>query len=103
MAAHPPAFSWGEAGHVITNEAATLALPSDMPSFFYQSFPELIWLGNDPDRWRSSGESIDAANFPDHFLDYEYVSDLKLPIDRYEYLHLLETSGTLRRFAGHLV
>lgn len=89
--------AWGEKGHSIVNEAATLGLPNDMPHFFYRAFPELVWLGYDPDRWRNAGESLDAVNPPDHFLDYEFVAGLDLPPDRYEYLALLESSGRLRQ------
>lgn len=92
-----PAFAWGEKGHQIVSEAATLGLPTDMPQFFYQAFPDLVWLGPDPDRWKGSGESLDAVNPPDHFLDYEYVAGLKLPASRYDYIDLMYTSGTLRQ------
>ncbi len=91
------AFAWGEKGHSIANEAATFGLPADMPVFFHQAYPELIFLGYDPDRWRGGGESLDALNPPDHFLDYEYVSKLNLPRDRYKFIALLGRSGTLRR------
>ena len=93
-----PLFGWGEKGHYIVNEAATVGLPTDMPLFFYKAYPELIYLAYDPDRWRGAGESLDAANFPDHFLDYEYVSNLTLPPDRYKFIDLLGTSGTMRRY-----
>ena len=93
-----PAFGWGEAGHAITSEAATLALPTDMPHFFYRSFPQLIWLANDPDRWRGTGDSIEGVNPPDHFIDYEYVAGLQLPNQRYRFIDLLYKSGTLRRY-----
>ncbi len=83
---------------MISNEAATFGLPTDMPLFFYKSYPELIYLGYDPDRWRGAGESLDAVNPPDHFLDYEYVSPLDLPRDRYKFIALLQSSGTLRRY-----
>src|SRR5216110_2597136 len=89
-----PAFGWGEKGHYIVNEAATYALPTDMPPFFYKAFPELIFLAYDPDRWRGAGESLDAVNPPDHFLDYEYVAHLHLPADRTKYIDLLYKSGT---------
>jgi hypothetical protein len=92
-----PAFSWGQAGHLIANEAATFGLPTDMPPFFYREFPQLIWLGPNPDRWRGGGQAIDAANGPDHIMNYEYIAALKLPADRYSFLTLLVTSGTLRR------
>ena len=92
-----PAFAWGEKGHYIASEAATFGLPTDMPTFFYKSYPELIYLAYDPDRWRGAGESLDAANPPDHFLDYDYVADLNLPLDRYKFIALLSSSRTLRR------
>jgi hypothetical protein len=92
-----PAFAWGEKGHLLTNEAATLTLPNDLPTFFYKAFPDLVYLAPEPDRWRSGGESLDAVNAPDHFLDYEYVRGLELPRDRYVFIALLGRSGTLRR------
>ncbi len=98
VAASTELFAWGEKGHYISNEAATFGLPTDMPIFFYKAYPELIYLAYDPDRWRGAGESLDAANPPDHFLDYEYVSHLDLPPDRYKFIALLGSSGTLRRY-----
>jgi len=98
LAAAAPLYAWGEAGHTITNTAATFGLPNDMPSFFYQAFPDLIYLASDPDRWRSGGPSVEGATTPDHFLDSEYVAALNLPRDRYEFVALLESSGTLRRY-----
>ena len=97
MACASPLFAWGEKGHHIVSEAATYGLPTDMPTFFDRAFPELIYLGFDPDRWRGAGESLDAANPPDHFLDYDWVADLKLPPNRYKYIAILGATGTLRR------
>jgi hypothetical protein len=93
-----PLFGWGEKGHYMANEAATFGLPNDMPVFFHKAYPELIFLAYDPDRWRGAGESLDAANPPDHFLDYEYVAQLSLPPDRYKFIELLRASGTMRRY-----
>src|SRR5438067_10231954 len=84
-----PAFGWGEKGHTITTDAATLALPTDLPQFFYRNFPTLTYLGDEPDRWRGGGESLNAENEPNHFIDYEYVATLNLPRDRYAYVALL--------------
>ncbi len=89
----PSAFAWGEAGHLMSSEAATLALPTDMPQFFLRRFPELVWLGPEPDRVRNAGPSIDAVNPPDHFLDYEFVAGLPLPPERYKFMALMESSG----------
>ena len=83
------AFAWGQAGHLMSNEAATFGLPNDMPQFFYRQFPQLTWLGPDPDRWRGGGPAIEAANAPDHVMNYEYIASLQLPRDRYAFLGLL--------------
>lgn len=90
------AQAWGEAGHLISNEAATIGLPTDMPYFFYRAYPQLVFLGPEPDRIKGAGPSIEAFNFPNHFLDYEYVAPLELPPDRYNYMALMESSGRRR-------
>ena len=93
-----PLFAWGEKGHMITNEAATFGASNEMPPFFHKNYARLVYLSYDPDRMRGAGPSLEAANPPEHFLDFEYVEPLKLTNNRYEYLHELETSGTLRKY-----
>lgn len=93
-----PAFGWGFVGHGIVNEASTHGVPSEMPRFFHEAYPRLVWLGYEPDRLRGAGDAADAFNGPNHFLDYEYVEHLELPDDRYEYVDALYESGTLRQF-----
>ncbi|HEX8171838.1 MAG TPA: hypothetical protein VF824_14970 [Thermoanaerobaculia bacterium] len=93
----PSAFAWGEKGHYIVGEAATLGTTYDMPPFFYRAFPDLVWLAFEPDRWKGAGPSLDAVNPPDHFLDYEYAAGLQLPADRYKFIALMERSGRLRQ------
>ncbi len=69
-----------------------------MPHFFYEAFPDLVWLGYDPDRWKGAGPSIDSANEPDHYLDYEYIAHLTpLPAERYKFVDLFYRSGTAHR------
>ncbi|HET7434073.1 MAG TPA: hypothetical protein VFN10_05090 [Thermoanaerobaculia bacterium] len=99
LIAAAPAFAWGEKGHYIVNEAATLGLPTDMPPFFYKAFPDLVWLAYDPDRQRGGGASLDAANPPNHFLDYEFTAGLTLPADRYKFIELMTRSGRLEQKA----
>ena len=93
-----PLFAWGQAGHLMANEAATFGLLADMPQFFYREFAQLTWLGPDPDRWRGGGPAIEAANGPDHVMNFEYIAALQLPRDRYSFVALLTSSGTLRRY-----
>jgi hypothetical protein len=89
--------AWGSRGHELATEAATWGLPTELPPFFHQAYPSLIHLANDPDRWRGAGPSLDDANGPDHFLDYEYVADLELPPGRYDFIAVLYESGTAHR------
>lgn len=93
-----PAWGWGFVGHSIVNEASTRATPAAMPQFFHEAYPRLVLLGYEPDHLRGAGDSADAFNAPNHFLDYEYVEHLELPRKRYEFIDLLYESGTLRRF-----
>lgn len=90
-------FAWGAAGHLMSSEAATLGTPNDMPHFFHEAYPKLVWLGPEPDRLKGAGESFDAFNFSNHFLDYEFVAGLELPRDRYQYIALMQSSGRLAR------
>ncbi|HEY0590265.1 MAG TPA: nuclease [Thermoanaerobaculia bacterium] len=91
-----PAFAWGEKGHVLVAEAATRGVPAEMPRFFHEAYGRLIYLANDPDRWRGAGRSADDENPPEHFLDYEYVADLELPRGRNDFIALLYSSGRAR-------
>ncbi len=95
----PSLLAWGEKGHLIVNEAATRGVPNDMPVFFLEAFSRLTYLGPEPDRWYTGHfPSITAVNFPEHFINFEYVEGLTLPADRYQFIDLLYTSGTLRRY-----
>lgn len=91
-----PALAWGQKGHYLANEGATHAVPYELPRFFHDSYPGLVYMGYEADRWHGAGESADEAFSNDHFLDWEYAAALELPRSRYDFLALLETSGTLR-------
>jgi hypothetical protein len=81
---------------VLVSEAATRAVPPGMPRFFHEAYSRLVYLANDPDRWRGAGRSADDANLPEHFLDYEYVANLELPRGRNDFVALLYSSGTAK-------
>ncbi len=93
------ALAWGEKGHAITTQAASLTLPNDLPRFFYDAMPQLEYLGDEPDRWRGGGESLEAENAPNHFFDFEYADGVAktLPRDRYTFIDLMQKSGRLRQ------
>ena len=73
---------WGEAGHRITSEAASSALPDSMPEFFRKGAKQLAYLNPEPDRWKSRAEqgldpALAVASSADHFMDTEMI-----PADR---------------------
>lgn len=92
-------LAWGEKGHLMANEAATWNAPTALPSFFHRAYPQLVYLGPDPDRIKGGGPSIDSFNPPNHFLDSEYAEGLTLPPDRYDFIQLMTESGRLRLYA----
>jgi hypothetical protein len=96
-------FAWGDVGHRISGEAAALAMPPSMPTFFRNAWKQLGYLNPEPDRWRDRGETtLDPAlsngTFPDHFIDMEMVSPVVLARalkarDRYGYVDTLAGAG----------
>ncbi|MDX1584107.1 MAG: hypothetical protein R3338_10960 [Thermoanaerobaculia bacterium] len=99
LLASQAALGWGEVGHLMINEAASIEAGPLLPPFFRDAHDRLIYLGPEPDRWYTGRfETLTAENFPEHFLNYEYVDHLELPADRYEFLDLLDQTNTLERF-----
>jgi hypothetical protein len=92
-----PLLAWGDKGHTIVNEAATIGLPADMPYFFLRAFPELTYLGPEPDRIKGAGDSEDAVNLPDHQIDLEETYGLELPRSRYKFMDAMAKAGIYRK------
>jgi hypothetical protein len=91
-----PLLAWGEKGHELITDAAIRGVPAELPHFFHRAYPRLVYLANDPDRWRGAGRSMEDASAGEHFLDYEYVAHLELPRGRHQFIGLLYSSGTAR-------
>ena len=97
---------WGAHGHHIASRAAVEHLPRAMPRFFRRARNQLVYLGPEPDRWRSRElkEMDDAWEF-DHYIDLENVPPgaLEAP-DRFEFLEDLFEAGIERpqQFVGFL-
>jgi hypothetical protein len=97
---------WGAYGHGIASRAALRHLPAGMPAFFRRAEAQLIYLGPEPDRWRSRElkEMDDAWEF-DHYIDLENVPEGALDAaDRYEFIAALYAAGIERpqQFVGFL-
>jgi len=93
LLAVPPSFGWGDAGHRMINRLAAESLPTDVPAFLRtpEAVNEIEYLGPEPDRWRSPSEpELNAAQAPDHFIDFEYADIIgTLPRRRYQYIAAL--------------
>ena len=101
-----PPVPWGAYGHGIASRAALRHLPAGMPEFFRSAEAQLIYLGPEPDRWRSRElkEMDDAWEF-DHYIDLENVPEGALDApDRYEFIAALYAAGIERpqQFVGFL-
>ena len=92
-----PLLAWGDKGHTIINDAATAGLPADMPYFFLRAFPELTYLGPEPDRIKNAGDSQDAVNLPDHQIDLEETYGLALPHSRYAFMDAMAKADLYRK------
>ena len=97
---------WGYVGHQMAARAAAATLPGEMPAFFRDAGPQLVYLNPEPDRWRvRARREMDQAFQYDHYIDLENVPDGALDApDRFTYLRLLYEAGLERpeRDAGFL-
>ncbi len=84
------ALGWGNDGHMLVNRTAARKIPANMPLFLKRASARLVYLGPEPDRWRSTSEySLKNAQEPDHFVDLERVEGMELPEGRYEFYRKL--------------
>ncbi len=99
----PSVRAWEDKGHTIINQLAAEAMPADTPEFFKKAATVgLPYLGPEPDRWknfrRGAANSLYAVNYPDHFMDMEFVEGMELPESRYAYLTALATKGVKAKY-----
>jgi hypothetical protein len=82
--------AWWVKGYGTIAEAATAALPEDVPAFFRAGAKSLAHYAGDPDRWKNpAAHHLRSAEAPDHFLDLEDFGGRELPTDRYKAIALL--------------
>jgi len=71
-------------GHVLINQLALAAMPSNFPAFATASSAQqrIVFLAGEPDRWRNSTEaSLRHVNGPDHYMDLEELETYGLTVD----------------------
>ncbi|MET0263343.1 MAG: hypothetical protein ABW223_10630 [Rariglobus sp.] len=75
--------AWDYEGHRTVNQLALAGLPSDFPAFVKHpaAAERIAFLAGEPDRWRSTNElALKHVNGPDHFLDFEYLTDAGIAV-----------------------
>ncbi|HUS19127.1 MAG TPA: hypothetical protein VMZ25_05720, partial [Terriglobales bacterium] len=61
--------AWGNEGHTMINRVAVQRVPNTMPSFLREGAAQVVYLGPEPDRWRSTTEvTLKYGQEPDHFI-----------------------------------
>ena len=105
LLASNPAHGWHDAGHAILTKAALLALPDSLPAFFRSAGREVAHYAYEPDvskEQRDLAPYVRAAEYPEHFLDLEFLQGNPLPKYRYEYLELCYKIGVKPQYVGLL-
>lgn len=83
-------WGWGPQGHIYANRVAVKKVPREMPQFFRKGGDWIIYLANEPDRWRDAREAgLRDAQAPDHYIDMELLEGIpQLPPDRYAFYRM---------------
>ena len=98
-----PAWGWWTGGHAILTRGAVQALPEEVPAFFRSGAGAVAHGSYDPDVAKNWGTPhVGAAEYPEHFLDVEYLKGSELPDDRYAYVALCCELGVKPEVVGFL-
>ncbi|HHX41906.1 MAG TPA: hypothetical protein GX715_18275 [Armatimonadetes bacterium] len=83
-----PAHAWATDGHMVLTEAAVLATPASLPSFFRSGAKAIARDSRDPDFAKNrSLPALRNGEGPEHFLDLELLKGRSLPATRYGFIH----------------
>lgn len=105
------AWAWGAMGHRLIGEAATAALPSDLPAFLRTpaAVQQIGELAREPDRSKGAGAPHDPDLDPGHFVDVDDEGKVNggpalasLPPTRQGYAAALQAAGTDAFKSGYL-
>lgn len=89
-----PARAWLTVGHHELAVAATDLLSDDVPAFVSNGAEVIGAVAEDPDYWKMRDTpQLRAAEYPEHFLDFEELDGMPLPPDRYKYVAALIRRG----------
>jgi hypothetical protein len=92
-----PVHAWSDKGHQMQVRAALRTLPAELPDFFRRSAEQLIFVGMEPDRWRTpETPGLTEATGPNHVFAYE-LAPTPFPPTRHAFLIHLVKSGRLQQ------
>ena len=84
-----PAQAWWGDGHGILTEAAVLALPEEMPTFFRQGGDIPSHVAFDPDLFKNRRTPLlSHAENGEHYFDIEYLEGRAIPAKRFDFIAL---------------
>ena len=87
-----PAWGWNDHGTLTL--AAVNALPRDMPAFFRAGGAMVAHCSFEPDASKNRGTPYArSAEYPEHFIDLEFLQGRALPEYRYAYIPLCAELG----------
>ena len=87
-----PAWGWNDHGTLTL--AAVNALPRDIPAFFRTGGEMVAHCSFDPDASKNRGAPyVRGAEYPEHFIDLEFLQGRALPEYRYAYIPLCAELG----------
>ena len=85
-----PASAWSGGGHRLVARLAAATAPADLPDFFRGGSEQIADASVEPDSLRlRSLPQLRAREYPEHYIDLEFLAGAPLPPSRYEYLDLL--------------
>jgi hypothetical protein len=96
--------AWGEKGHIIVNTLAIDAAASKLPDFMKAARNDLIYNGNEPDRWRDEiNTPMNIAQAADHFFDSELWGPIgTIESDRYMFMEKVAAKKVALIRVGYL-
>ena len=98
-----PAWGWLTSGHGVLTQAVFQTLPEEVPVFFRSSGPAVAHHAADPDVAKNRATAyLRGAEYPEHFLDREFLAGHDLPVDRFAFIQLCQDAGVKPANVGFL-
>ena len=84
-------FGWSGDGHRLIARLAASRVPADLPDFFRGGSRRIADASVEPDTLRiRSLPQLRSREYPEHYVDLEFLEEAPLPPTRYEFLETLE-------------